>query len=78
AVAAVLNSVVSVYYYMKIAFHMFFRQPRTLEPARTDLLVTGTLAVAALGVLVIGLYPEPFVAAAHLSTALLPSSLPLP
>lgn len=78
AVAAVLNSVVSVYYYMKVAYHMFFRNPRTLEPVRTEILITGTLAVAALGVVVIGLYPEPFLAMAHLSSPLLPTTVPLP
>lgn len=73
AVAGVLNSVVSVYYYMAIAFHMFFKAPRTLEPARTDVLISGTLAFAAVGVLVIGLYPEPFLAAARLSAEMLPA-----
>lgn len=76
AVAAILNSVVSVYYYMSIVYHMFFRQPRTLEPVQTHLFVTGTLAVAAVGVLVVGFYPEPFLAVAHLSAELLPASLP--
>lgn len=78
AVAAVLNSVVSVGYYMNIAYHMFFRQPRTLEAPRGELFLTGTLAVAALGVLVVGLYPEPFLAVAHLSAEMLPSAAPLP
>ncbi|TBR24973.1 NADH-quinone oxidoreductase subunit N [bacterium] len=73
AVTAVLNSVVSVYYYMSVVYHMFFKAPRTLEPARTDVLMTGTLAVAAVGVLVIGLYPEPFLAAAKLSADMLPA-----
>ena len=73
AVAGVLNSVVSVYYYMAIAYHMFFKPARTLEPARTDVLMSGCLAVAAVGVLVIGLYPEPFLAAAKLSADMLPA-----
>lgn len=73
AVAGVVNSVVSVYYYMAIAKHMFFKAPKTLEPARTDVLMSGTLAVAAAGVLVIGLYPEPFLAAARLSADMLPA-----
>ncbi|MBI3299517.1 MAG: NADH-quinone oxidoreductase subunit N [Elusimicrobia bacterium] len=78
AVAAVLNSVISVYYYMSVVYHMFFKQARTHEPAPTRLFVTGTLAVAAVGVLFIGLYPEPFLAVAHLSAEFLPSAAALP
>lgn len=76
AVAAVLNSVVSVYYYMLLAYHMFFKAPRTLEPARTDVLMSGALAVAAVGVLVVGFYPEPFLSAARLSAEMLPAVHP--
>lgn len=77
ALVAVLNSVVSVYYYMRVAYHMFFRQPRTLEPAHTGLFLYSGLTLAAVGVLVIGLFPEPFVASVKLSNEFLPA-LPTP
>ncbi|MCX5789898.1 MAG: NADH-quinone oxidoreductase subunit N [Elusimicrobia bacterium] len=61
AVVGVLNSVVSVYYYMLIAYHMFFKPARTDKPINTGLYLTCGLTVAALGVFLLGLYPDPFI-----------------
>ena len=77
AVFGVLNSVVSVYYYMRIAYHMFFREPRTLEPAPVGPALFSTLALTTIAVLLIGLYPEPFLGAVALSAQFLPLP-PLP
>jgi NADH-quinone oxidoreductase subunit N len=71
AVVAVLNSVVSVYYYMRIVHHMFFREPARLQPVGLGLYLGSSLALAAAGVLLMGLYPEPFVAAVKGSAVLL-------
>jgi len=72
AVAAVLNSVVSVYYYMRVAYHMFFRRPRTLEPAPVGPLLFSALTLAVVAVFVIGIYPEPFLLTVRASAAFLP------
>lgn len=78
AVIGVLNSVVSVYYYLRIAYHMFFREP-VGAPKRlnADLHLYTGLAVAALGVFVIGIYPDPFIALARASVSMLPPSINL-
>lgn len=67
AIVAVLNSVVSVYYYMRIVYHMFFKEPRTLEPAPIGVFIAGGLTIAAVGVFLIGIYPEPILSAVKLS-----------
>ena len=74
AVVAVINSVISVYYYMRIAYHMFFRPPRSEEaPApRVGPYVYGCLAVALAAVLYFGVYPDPLIANVKLSAPHLP------
>ncbi|MCX5794697.1 MAG: NADH-quinone oxidoreductase subunit N [Elusimicrobia bacterium] len=75
AVVAVLNSVVSVYYYMKIAYHMFFvpAPSGTQAPAlHAGPYLYACLAVAAAGVLYFGIYPDPLIANVKLSVPQLP------
>jgi NADH-quinone oxidoreductase subunit N len=86
AIVGVLNSVVSVYYYMKIAYHMFFlpapsgkgeRLPSRdggQGPAilRVGPYLYGCLAVALAGVLYFGIYPDPLIANIKLSAPPLP------
>lgn len=67
AIVAILNSVVSIYYYMRITYHMFFKEPRTLEPAPTGVFIVGGLTVAAVAVFLLGVYPEPLIAIVKLS-----------
>jgi len=65
AVVGVLNSVVSVYYYMRVAYQMFFCEPREetgVEGSNLLWLVTGFAAVM---ILVIGIFPNGFIAAAQ-------------
>jgi NADH-quinone oxidoreductase subunit N len=72
AVIGVLNSVASVYYYMKIAYRMFFVPARSEEPMPVGFALGSSLAIAALGVLILGVYPEPLVQAVRFSTKFLP------
>jgi len=77
AVAGVINSVISVYYYMKIAVHMFFRPPREAEGALKPALAAGPylygcLALALAGVLFWGIYPESLIAHVKFSALRLP------
>lgn len=60
AVVGVLNSVVSVYYYMRIAQRMYFQPPQTLEPVKLAPALSGALAVTAGLTFWIGIYPGPF------------------
>ncbi|MEK7390229.1 MAG: NADH-quinone oxidoreductase subunit N [Elusimicrobiota bacterium] len=72
AVAGVLNSVVSVYYYFLIAHRMFFREPSDERGLCVGPYVYGGLAVAVIGVLLLGLHPEPLIAGVRASTGMLP------
>jgi len=60
-VIAVLNSVVSVFYYLRVVTAMYFREAgREAKPLRATS-VSAALIVAAIGVLVIGILPTWFV-----------------
>ncbi|MDD5628479.1 MAG: NADH-quinone oxidoreductase subunit N [Elusimicrobia bacterium] len=76
AVVAVINSVISVYYYMRIAYHMFFlparREGAAGQALRAGPYLCGCLAVAAAGVLYFGIYPDPLIANVKLSVPTLP------
>jgi NADH-quinone oxidoreductase subunit N len=57
-VIAVLNSVVSVYYYLRVVTAMYFREAgREAKPLRSTS-ITAALLVAAVGVLLIGILPS--------------------
>ncbi len=63
-VIAVLNSVVSAFYYLRIVSLMFLREPESPAPVRASYPVTFALAVAMIGIIVIGLVPTPLLNAA--------------
>lgn len=66
AVIGVLNSVLSVYYYLRVVVMMYMRPVKGTEehfvPANAA--ITAGLAIAALGILFFGLYPSPLYLAA--------------
>jgi len=69
-VAAVLNSVVSVYYYLRIVMTMYFREPtREATPLTSRAMVTA-LAICAVVVLLMGVIPESWLDMATSSTML--------
>lgn len=72
AIVGVINSVFSVYYYMRIAYHMFFLPAETEDPVAVGPYLYGGLAVAVAGVLLFGLYPEPLIASVQASAQYLP------
>jgi NADH-quinone oxidoreductase subunit N len=72
AVIAVITSVVSVYYYMRIVYHMFLLPARTEEPLQTGPYLYGGLVAALAGVLLFGIFPEPLVASIQASAQYLP------
>jgi NADH-quinone oxidoreductase subunit N len=73
AVVAVIMSAVSAFYYLRVVWYLYFREaeePVAAAPEPPELLgvragITATTAVAVLGVLAVGIYPAPVIAAAQ-------------
>jgi NADH-quinone oxidoreductase subunit N len=64
-IIGVLNSVVSGYYYLRIAMQMFARDPENPEKVRTTPAIGLSLGVTTVGVLVFGILPMPLISAAE-------------
>ena len=65
-VIAVINSVVSAYYYLSMLIAMYAREGGVEPvPARTRPALIAALVIAAVGTIVIGLFPQPYVSAAN-------------
>jgi NADH-quinone oxidoreductase subunit N len=62
AVLAVLCSVVSAFFYLRVAVLMYMREPEGSAPARFPAAVSAALAVAALVTIIGGIFPETFAA----------------
>ena len=58
--AIVVNSVISIAYYFLIAKQMFFVEAAEERPFRAPALVTGVVALAAVAILAVGLFPDLF------------------
>jgi NADH-quinone oxidoreductase subunit N len=59
AVIGVLNSAVSLYYYIRVVVYMWLRnEPAGSEPRMTPALAT-TIAIAVIGTMLLGVYPRP-------------------
>ncbi len=61
AALGVLYSVFGLYYYLKIANAMFTREPMETERLPVSIGMRVALGLAALGTIVIGIFPEPFI-----------------
>jgi len=56
----VLNSVISLYYYVSIVRQMFFVQLPEPRPLRAPVLVTGVAVLAMAAVVAVGILPDLF------------------
>ncbi len=64
-IIAALNSVISAYYYISVIVAMYMEQGGAEDVRmRGRPALFATVAIAVVGVLLIGLYPQPFIAAA--------------
>ncbi len=70
AVVMVVNSVISIYYYLSVPRAMIFTEPLLERPVRAPALVSVVTAVAMAAVLAIGVYPDLFTRFPPLSTLL--------
>ncbi len=72
-IVAVLNSVVSVYYYLRPVIAMYMREGETAASAAAlPWPLRGALAVSVIGIFYLGLYPNGVLALAHLAARPLP------
>ncbi len=72
AVAGILNSVVSLYYYVGVIRAMYLQAPPDgAAPLRESSLARTLLAVTMVGTIVLGIYPDPFVHLAQTASLLL-------
>ena len=62
AVLAVVCSVVSAFFYLRVAVLMYMTEPQGLAPGRLPVAVSAALAVAALVTILGGMFPETFTA----------------
>jgi proton-translocating NADH-quinone oxidoreductase chain N len=67
AVVAIVNSVISLYYYVGVIRAMYLLPPAEETAIREPPILRAALAVTMVGTLIVGLYPEPFVKLAHLA-----------
>ena len=58
AVVMLVNSVVSIYYYLAIPRAMIFQEPQRERPLASPALVTGVAFIAMMAVVVVGFWPE--------------------
>jgi NADH-quinone oxidoreductase subunit N len=58
---AVLTSVISLFYYMNVVKQMYFREPVKNDRVRVSWSLRLALLLSLLGVIVVGIYPNPFV-----------------
>lgn len=61
AVAGILNSVISVYYYFQIVYQMFFRQSSDQTKLIASPIINTVIACCGIMVLLIGIYPGPLI-----------------
>lgn len=72
AVVLVLASLISYYYYLRLAWYMWFRDPvegRTSEPAALAPAMTVALVIAAVGTILLGVFPDMLLRAAEQGAA---------
>ena len=69
AVVAVVMSAVSAFYYLRVVWYLYFREAEAGAEEPELLLadggITSATTVAVLGVVAVGLYPSPIIAAAQ-------------
>jgi NADH-quinone oxidoreductase subunit N len=70
AIVMVVNSVVSLYYYLAVPRAMIFTEPHLERPMRSPALVTFVAGLTMVAVLAIGIYPDLFTRFPPLSTLL--------
>ena len=69
ALVGVLNSVVAAYYYLRVVLNMYAAEPASEERIQPGYYLGAAMAVAVVGVLVIGIFPGPLLEASEAAAA---------
>jgi NADH-quinone oxidoreductase subunit N len=65
AFIGILASIISVYYYLRVVYYLYMKEPSGAPvEAVGDVFTAGALAISIIGILVIGIYPTPLFAMA--------------
>ena len=66
ALIGILASIISVYYYLRVVYYLYMKEPAegTIVPAGGGVFAVGALMIAVVGILAIGIYPTPLFQAA--------------
>ncbi len=61
ALVGILASIISVYYYLRVVYYLYMKEPAEGMEVMTDggVFATGALAISVIGILAIGLFPTP-------------------
>jgi NADH-quinone oxidoreductase subunit N len=65
AIVAVLNTAISLYYYMRVVVYMYMGESRDLPPLATSPALTAALVCSILFTVIIGVYPRPLLSLAR-------------
>ncbi|MFQ6015023.1 MAG: NADH-quinone oxidoreductase subunit N [Anaerolineae bacterium] len=57
----VMNSIVSLYYYLNVIKAMYIKRPTTEEPVPSSWALNGALFIGVVGVILLGVYPMPVI-----------------
>lgn len=71
-IIAVINSVISAYYYLRVVKVMYTGEPASNEPIPSSIPLRVTLAITSLGVLALGIYPSLVIRLAETAVAKFP------
>src|SRR5215213_2686128 len=74
ALIGILTSIVSVYYYLRVVYYLYMKEPAEgyAVPAGGGAFAAGALIIAVIGILAIGIYPRPlFTVAGHAASSML-------
>jgi NADH-quinone oxidoreductase subunit N len=69
-IIAVINSVISAYYYLRVVKVMWFNKPASEEKVPSSVALRTSLAIACLGVLAFGLAPNVLIQVARMAAKL--------
>ncbi len=65
AIVGVLNSVVAAFYYLRVVLNMYVAEPASEERIQPGYYLAAAMAVAVVGLLVIGIFPSPLLEASE-------------